>query len=402
MKRSCRSINPPHVAICVDKTRTYGRGLLQGIADYVESHQPWSIYLEPHADGTLAPEWLREWRGDGILAFVGDRRLAQRLARSLIPTVDIYGHTADLNLPHVGNDDVRIGSMAAEHLLELRFQSFGFCGFIDQDWVERRYQGFKATIKKADYSCRRFHQPMELFPTKWEQSQKALAQWVEQIRKPAGIMACNDPLAQRVLDACNRTQVAVPDEVAVIGVDNDEELCRLANPPLSSVVNNPRRIGYEAATLLERLMARKVRPKNIETILIPPHEVISRRSTNVKAIEDKLIAKAVQFIDDHACEGITVEDVLSDLHISRSVFYRRFEKHMDRSPHEEIIMKRVNRVKALLTQTSLQLPKIAELAGFSDGAYMNVVFQKVLGITPGRYRKKNTLLNRIQFAQKTR
>jgi LacI family transcriptional regulator len=212
-----------------------------------------------------------------------------------------------------------------------------------------------------------------------------VTRWIEELPKPVGLMACNDIRAQQVLTTCRTIGVAVPDEVAVLGVDNDDVLCDLSDPPLSSVVPDTRKIGYEAASLLERMMGGEPAPEPLTTI--PPLGVVTRRSTDVLAIDDRAISSAVRFIREHACEGITVEDVLEELPYSRSVFERRFTKIFGRTPKAEILRTQLDRVKRLLAETDLPLKQIASKAGFQHPEYMSVAFKERTGQTPGQYRR---------------
>jgi LacI family transcriptional regulator len=200
-------------------------------------------------------------------------------------------------------------------------------------------------------------------------------------------MACYDFRGQQILDACRMSGVAVPDEVAVIGVDNDELLCELSHPPLSSVVPNAHRTGYDAAALLNAMMdGRKV---GGETHLIPPVGIATRQSTDVLAINDAVIARTVRYIREHACRGINVQDVLKAVPQSRRRLENRFRRLLGRTPHDEIIRVQLNRVKMLLTETDLSLAQIAEKAGFEHVEYLSVVFKKEIGLPPSQYRAQH-------------
>lgn len=390
MNRSTLRKSYPRVAVCVDKARNYGRGVLRGIAQYVETFGPWSLSVDQQAAGNFANDWLHDWQGDGILAYINDAYLADHLRVSRIPTVELFAYQRDLGLPQVGNDDVAIGRMAAEHLLERRFSHFGFVGYPDEPWVQRRQHGFADVLRESSFAHETFlcaRRPQTV--SEWEQIQQRMTDWIRRLPKPVGIMACSDRHAQRVLDACQRATVMVPEEVAVIGVDNDEEICRLSNPPLSSITENSTRVGYEAARLLDQMMKGILKAGKISPILVSPVGVATRRSTDVTAISDWLIADSVRFIREHACDGLSVEKLVSEFGISRSVFYERFLNAMNRTPHQEILRVQLDRTKSLLTGTDLSMEKIAELAGFQHPANMSATFKRELGINPSVYRKQN-------------
>ena len=202
--------------------------------------------------------------------------------------------------------------------------------------------------------------------------------------KPAGVFAAYDIKGRQLLDACRDAGVAVPEEIAVVGVDNDELLCGLATPPLSSVIPNTRRTGYEAARLLDRMLQGEEVPP--EGHFIPPLGVHARQSTDILAVEDREIAAAMRFIREQACDGITVEDVLRAVPLSRRVLERRFRAVVGRTPHEEILRLRLDRVKQLLAETDLSLERISTLAGFAHPEYMSVAFKREIGVTPGCHR----------------
>ena len=388
MRRPVARPRTPHVAVCVDTSRSYGRGLLRGIADYVETFGRWSLYIDPQSAGRYAKGWLENWRGDGILAFIETAALADRFLRSGIPTVELFGHRLDLRLPQVGNDDDAIGRLAAGHLLERRFRRFAYSGYPGEGWSDRRCRGFAGAVGRKGFPCDRLDcERRPPTPAAWERAQQALTAWLRGLARPLGLMACSDRHAQRVLDACRRAGLAVPEEVAVIGVDNDEETCRLSDPPLSSVIDDPRRVGFEAARLLDRLMAGKARPGGGKPVLVPPLGVATRRSTDVTAVEDRLVADAMRAIRQGACEGLKVTGLARACYVSRSVLYRRFEAALDRTPHEEILRVRLDRVKGLLAQTELTLEAIAALAGFDHSEYLSVAFKRETGVTPGKFRQ---------------
>ena len=377
----------PHVAVCVDNGRAHGRGVLRGIADYVDAYGPWSLFVDPQADSVFPEGRSKNWSGDGILTYIECPTRAERLLKSGIPTVELFAFRADQTLPVVASDDFAIGKLAAEHLIERHFRSFAFTGYSGSLWSERRRKGFASAVEAARLlapSCYDVVRPRTLVD--WETVQSELTEWMRSLPKPVGLMACSDHHAQRVLDACRRAGTVVPEEVAVIGVDNNEEICRLSNPPLTSVIDDSRRVGYEGARLLHRLMTRKNVGKKKKTILIPPLGIATRRSTDVTAIDDRLMAEVLRYIREHACNGLNMKQLPGKFGMSRSVFYRRFQQATQRSPHEEVLRVQLDRAKALLAQTKLPLDKVATLAAFPSSAYLSVVFRREINQTPGQFR----------------
>ncbi len=377
----------PHVAVCVDQFSSHGRGAMRGIARFVETYGPWSLFIDPLADSRYSRGRSENWRGDGILTYIHDGKRAERLRRSAIPTVEMFAYRNDGRLPLVTHDDHAVGETGAEHLLERHFRQFAFSGYSGSVWSDRRRLGFTARLAKAGHpqpACLHINRPGTL--AEWEAVQQELTTWLLAMPKPVGLMACSDHHAQRVLDACRRANVVVPEEIAVIGVDNDEEICRLSTPPLTSVILDSERVGYESAKLLDNLMRGHASCPRQRPLLIPPLGVATRQSTDVTAISDPLVAAAMRRIRERACTRLTVEELVSSLNTSRSIIYQRFHDLLGRSPHYEIQRVQLARVRSLLLQTSLPLKHIAEMAGFSNPNYLSVAFKREVGLTPGEFR----------------
>lgn len=382
----------PRVALLVESSRAYGRGLLHGIAEYVRLHGPWSIYLAERGLGDAPSAWLQDWSGDGIIARIENRKIARVVRDLKVPTVDLRALLTDLGVPRIVTDDAEVARMGFGHLRERGFRHLAFCGYVGADYSDNRSESFARLVEAAGFACHVYRPERPAYAAGTEAREQQgwtaeaeVAQWILGLPKPIGIMACNDIRAQQVLTACRGIGLAVPDEVAVLGVDNDEVLCDLADPPLSSIVPDTHGIGFEAASLLGRMMGGECVSDTLRTI--PPLRVITRRSTDVLAIDDRAISHAVRFIREHACDGITVGDVLADLPYSRSVFERRFVKIFGRSPKAEILRTQLERVKCLLAETDLPLKQIAAKTGFLYPEYMSAAFKERTGQTPGQYRR---------------
>jgi LacI family transcriptional regulator len=379
-------IKRPHVALIVETSIHYGRQVLRGVTRYVNSHQPWSVFLEQRELWTSPPAWLRQWRGNGIICRKTTPGLAKMLARAGIPLVDLNDVSPPMGAPRIMTDDVAVGALAADHLLERGFTHFAFCGFNDQYWSIGRRQGFVAQLAERGHECSLFESAWTGPQARsWEREQAQIGQWLKSLRLPVGLMACNDMRGQHVLDACQRLDLAVPEEAAVIGVDDDAVLCNLCHPPLSSVVPNAERVGYEAAALLDQLMSGGAAPP-AEMQLIEPVGVRTRQSTDVLAIDDPPVASALRFIRERAFHGCSMKDVLRHAAMSRSVLERKFRRYLGHSPQAEIRSVQLKRVKQLLSESDLPLDQIAELAGYSHPEYMSVVFKRDTGQTPGQFR----------------
>jgi LacI family transcriptional regulator len=380
-------VRRPRVALLIETSSVYGRRILRGVTRYLRSHRSWSIFVEQREFETVLPRWFESWRGDGVISRWSGPRVSEALRRADAAVVDLSRRHSPFGLPRINSDDRAIGRQAAEHLLERRFRSFAFSGFEGELWSTRRRDAFVEAASRAGYPARVFETPWRgRHPRPREDELARTGRWLESLPKPVGVMACNDLRGLHVLDACQRRGLKAPDEVAVIGVDDDALLCELCDPPLSSIIPNPEQIGYEAAALLDRLMAGG--RADFEEMLIPPLGVTTRLSTDVLAIDDEQVVAAVRYIRAHACLGITVDDVLDHVALSRTTLERRFRKHLGRSPQAEIRAVRLGRAKQLLAETDHPMHRIAELVGFEHTEYFHFAFRRELGRTPGEYRQE--------------
>jgi LacI family transcriptional regulator len=377
-----------HVALIVESAVAPRRMMLSGVARYIQEHEPWAVYLKPFGVEKSLPKWLGEWKGDGIIAAVKDPASDTVMHRG-IPVVDVVGVLRHENVPLVHTNDRSVGRLGAEHLLERGFRNFGFCEYVDEFWSAHRREGFEQTLRPKGYQCAIYRMPMPGpgagGPEQWEQQQRSLSAWLKELPKPVGVMASNDLMGQQLLEACQRLQIRVPEHVAVVGADNDEPICRIASPPLSSVIINDHQRGYEAAALLDRMMSGAPAPR--DPIYVEPVGVATRASTDIMAIEDTTVVEALRFLREHCCDRINVDDVVREVPISRSVLERRFRKIVGRSINSEIVRLRINRAIELLTETGLELKVVAQRAGFGTQSYMNAVFQAKVGKTPGSFRR---------------
>jgi LacI family transcriptional regulator len=375
-----------HVALFIESSRVAGRGMLEGVARYNSEHNGWTIYYEPRSLESPPPSWLRGWRGDGILARVTTHQQVAALRETGLPVIDLRGALADTPFPAVLADHRSIAQLAFDHLRERGLIHFAYCGLSpDQHWHQRQ-QGelFRRLVEEAGFSCSIFH-----FQNKqegWEEEQEQLAAWLRAQPKPLGIFACYDDRGYQVLDACRRIGLQVPEEAAVLGVDDDPILCKMAIPPMSSICLDLEQLGYLAASWLDRLMDGQPAPP--QPILFQPYAVVSRRSTDTFAFDDPSINHVLRFISEHACEGIRVKDLPSVAHLSLSELERRFHRYLGRTPKAEILQVQIEQAKRLLRDTNLALKIIAHRTGFSSEQYFSNAFHRQCGICPSAYRSR--------------
>ncbi|MEZ6065896.1 MAG: DNA-binding transcriptional regulator [Planctomycetaceae bacterium] len=376
----------PAVALLIETSNAYARGLLAGIIAWQRTHDAWSIYLPEQERGAVPPQWLSRWKGDGIIARIETDEIAKAVRRCGVPVVDVSAARRLKNIPWVETDDQLIAAEAFRHLSDRGLKNFAFCGDPGFNWSVWRRDRFCRLVADAGGECH-VHDSIPQFDHdfSWTREQKRMTQWLRGLPRPIGIFAAYDIKAQQLLEVCRDEGISVPEEVSVVGVDDDELICELSHPPLSSIVPNTRRTGYEAAALLDRMMTGEECEEMM--VLIPPLGVTTRQSTDVLAIEDPEVASALRFIREHACQGIDVADVLRNVPLSRRMLETRFAKILGRTPHAEIARLRIERAKRLLTETDLPLAEIAELAGFQHNEYFSVAFKREVGRTPSTFRR---------------
>jgi len=371
----------PSVALLIETSRSYPRNVVRGVGDYARIHGKWLFYLPAQVPVRSLPS-RDEWDGEGIIAQTHrDPKFVQELAECGVPVVSLSGPPGAGNMHCVVPNQKAVVDLAFAHFRDRGFVRFAYCGsYAERVWppLGELYRGL---IESSGYSCDLYQEAFD--PGLQTLRLANLAEWLKSLRKPVGLLASSDARAREVLDACRHASIHVPEEIAVLGVNDDEMICEMANPPLSSVVHNARRIGYEAAAMLDRLMAGK---KVMADIIVDPLGVRCRQSTDLLAIEDPEVAKAVRFIREHACEGIRVDDVLDQVALSRRALEKRFRTAVGRPPHVEIRRAQLERVKELLVGSDFKLEKIAEVSGFSSAQYLAGLFHRVMKMTPGAWR----------------
>lgn len=381
-KGRIKSSSPPKVALLVETSNAYARGMLAGIEDFISAHGPWSVYLGEHGRGDQPPAWFSGWKGDGILARVENENIARSLEATGLPVVNLSYSPLIVGAPTFTTDNDGIAVLAVTHFLERGFQHFAYCGRREFVWSVDRGAAFERVLGRA---CAHFPQPSGVAAGSDVETDR-IAEWLRSLPRPLAVFTCFDQRGQQVLDACRRAGFAVPDEVAVLGVDNDELLCSLSPPPLSSVALNPRRSGWLAAQALDSLMRGQVVPAVVCSTA--PLGVITRQSTDTMAVGDAQIARAIRFIREKACEGVSVEEVLRACPMSRRALEQRMKAIIGRTPHAEILRVQIARAKQLLASTSLLLPEIAEKCGFRHAEYLSVAFKRETGMAPSEYRRE--------------
>jgi LacI family transcriptional regulator len=376
------------VALLIETSNRYGRDLLYGVRDWTRAGDRWAIRFSEQARLAPLPSWLSEWEGDGIIARVDSPEIATALRRTGLPVVDVSAERFASEFPRVSVDNAAVARLAAEHLLAKGFRHFAFCGDSHFLWARQRGDEFRRALREAGRDCAFAEEKRSAVKRPGSDAEiRMIADWLETLPRPLGVFACYDGKAQHVLEACQLRNWAVPDDIAVLGVDNDEVLCDLCMPPLSSVQPNARRTGFEAAAMLARMM--RGERLGSETRFVEPVRVVERQSTDSVSVGDARVAQALRFIREHVGERIDVSDVLRAVPMSRTLLERKFKAALGHSPHREIVRQRIARARHLLTESEVSIAVVAELAGFDTASYLSVAFRRETGESPYAFRAKH-------------
>lgn len=377
------------IALLFNANKVYDRQVVEGIGQYIQASQcMWDIFVED--EFIYHTNTINQLSIDGIIADFDDPKTVELLQHTLIPTiavgssykqVDFYPH-----FPYVATDNAALVEMALSHLQDKGLSQFAFYGLqvnTHKHWSIERRDAFVELMEKNHYPIY-LYEGVQIHAQNWLEEQQKLIVWLKSLPSHTGIIAVTDARARHLLQACEYSKIAVPEELCVIGIDNEELIQYLSRVSLSSVEQGAREIGYQAAKLLHKLLNGQKAPST--PILIPPITVHTRNSTDYRSLSDPLVIQAMHYIRHRACHGIKVEQVLDHLEISRSNLEQRFKNEMDRTIHQVIHEEKIARAKNLLEQTDISIQEIADICGYPSVQYFYSVFKKEFEMTPKEFR----------------
>jgi len=371
---SCR-----HIGLMIDPLSGYGHNILKGIHRYSQLKSNWRIALFDRNRRDLA-DLIRTWQGDGIICTALGPSFSKAARSRTIPIVNIAGRITDPAFINVIAEDHVAGQCAAGYLLERGFESFGFVHNLnDLAYARKRCEGYRQTIAAAGYPCQSF--------ALGKSNHDRLSKWLRRLPRPIAITGASDQHAAMIIEACWRHSIQVPGEITILGIGNHPQLCELCSPTLSSLDLDLENRGYNAARLIDRILAGKSQPKGSQ--LIPPADVIQRQSTDIYAFKDKHIVTALNFIRSNAAFSINVRDVVKATGISRRRLEDRFLQITKRTVHQEIWSAHFKIATRLLTHSDLRLEEVARLSGFRTASSLANLFQQRYNMTPRAYRIAN-------------
>jgi LacI family transcriptional regulator len=375
-----------HVAVLIETETSWGARVIRGIAHYAEKHTRWHLLIDPrdHEQRSAIPEG---WHGDGIIARISTRTMCQHVLEKKLPVVNVDDVFEGLKkVGVVITDEAERARLALDHFVARGFRKFAYFAPPSNRFSKNRGEQFVRAALALNYECHEY-QPGYRAGRKigWTEQQRRVNRWLASLPRPIAILAVDAYHARQLAEICHFGGVRVPDDVAILAGDTDELLCEVSTPPLSSVSVACERLGHEAAAMLHRMMDGNDPPK--EPVLIAPHGVVSRQSTDVLAIDDPSVVRALRYIRTHAHHGIVVEDILREVPVSRRSLEIQFRSYLGRSPAEEIRRVRLERGKQLLGRRELSITEIAMACGFSNATRFGVAFRKSFGTTPRAFRK---------------
>jgi LacI family transcriptional regulator len=375
-----------HVAILIETETSWGGRVIRGIAHFAEKHTHWHLLIDPrdHEQRSAIPEG---WHGDGIIARISTRTQWQQIREKGLPVVNVDDVFEGLRgVGTVITDEAERARLALEHLAARGFRKFAYFAPPSNRYSKNRGEAFIQAVRELDYDCHEYL-PGYRAGRKigWEEQQRRVSRWLAALPRPIAILAVDAHNARQLAEICHFAGVRIPDEIAILAGDTDELLCEVSTPPLSSISVACERLGHDAAAMLHNMMDGEDPPE--EPMLIAPHGVVSRQSTDVLAIDDPAVVRALRYIRQHAHHGIVVEDILREVPISRRSLEIQFKAYLGRSPAEEIRRVRLERGKQLLGSRELSITEIALACGFSNATRFGVAFRKSFGTTPRAFRK---------------
>ena len=377
--------------IISDFTESFSHKLLAGIVEYSRRKKQWIVRrMPPEYKAQIGiPGVIRvakEWDVDAVIGqFEPTDDIGLFAENGIVAIAQDYKKKVT-SIPNVTGDYIGTGRMAARFFIDRGFKNYGFFGFNDVCWSDERCDGFRREVEAAGYGGSFYAYRMQEIDMVWYYQRNRLREWLLSIPKPIAIMACDDNQGANLIEACHSVGIKIPSEVSVIGVDNDETLCSLGSTTLSSVQVDIERGGWEAAALVERLVADPAAP--VEDVVLKPVKIVQRMSTAAFATDDQQILKAILFIHKNALKKISVSDVMAEAALSRRLLERRFKEVTGKTLYEYITDQKLKYFAEQLEETDEQVINIALSMGEIDTKSISRRFKQIYGCTPVEWREK--------------
>jgi LacI family transcriptional regulator len=384
----------PRVIFLTDLTEEYAKNLLKGIVRYSKKHEPWVLckmpfsYRVEHAvEGVLA--WAKEWKADGIIAqFYNTDNVGIFKENGIVAIAQDF-KSRFTDIPNITGAHRLTGRMGADYFIRKGFKHFAFYGFKDIVWSYERCEGFLEEIDKNRLSRNFYEYQNTDFKELWYYESAPLIAWLKDLPKPVALMACDDNQGHHIAEVCRQCGIKIPEEIAVLGVDNDEAVCTLSDPPLSSINQAVEKGGYETARLMDQMIKNPTDP--YEDVVVYPTHVITRQSTDSYATNDKHISTILHYIHRNTDKKLRIDEITQLVPLSRRLLENRFKQETGLPIYTYIMNLRIERLAHHLLESEAPIAEITDEMGFSD--YKNIArqFNRIKGCTPSEYRKQNAV-----------
>ncbi len=384
------------VLLLTDFSSGYSRSLLKGIVRYAKAHGPWVFYRMPlyfrelHGDEGVV-KWAKQWGADAIIAQLADVKAATLQKLNIPIIIQNYKDRCE-GISNLTGDYLGTGVLAADFFMGRGYKCFAYYGYKDAVWMRERGEGFRLKAASKGY-------PVYLFDEagaegKWDFDEGRVRKWLESLPKPIALFACDDYHAIRITEVCKMYGIEVPGDIAVLGVDNDELICNISDPPLSSIELDVQNGGFEVGKLLHQFIEKKIKPP--KDIVIKPIRIVARGSTDRFAISSKYIKRVLSYINDHYESSISVKDIVMLVPFSRRVLEMNFKQETGMTVYQYIQRVRIERFCDLLLTSDMPLNEAACYSGFNDYKNVSRIFTKTKSVTPCLYRKKFRMPTRLK------
>ena len=382
------------IVLLSDFSEEYNKNLLRGITRYSKDHGPWTFCKMPTyyretigIDGIL--KWAQEWEANGIIGQFYNGEEVAKFTKARIPVIAQDFKERFTDIPNITGAYRETGALGADYFLKKGFKNFAFYGFGNIVWSRERAEGFEERIQEAGFDVHYYEHKDSRGIDLWYYKPSALSDWLKSLPKPVALMACDDNQGHHITEAARHAGIRIPDELAVLGVDNDEMICDLSDPPLSSIELDSEKSGYEAARLMEQMIEEGV--CYADDIVVNATQVITRHSTDIFASKDKYIVSALKYIHGNLDKNLKVDQVLKEVPLSRRSLEKRFIMTTGYPVYEYIYNQRIEKFTQKLLETDMTIFEIALDLGLSDSKNIARQFKQIKGVTPMEYRKQHML-----------
>lgn len=382
----------PRIILLTDFSEEYSKKLQKGIVDYSKEHDPWVLckmpmsYRDLHGmEGVL--NWALRWKADGIIAQFRDSDNVKIFKEAGIIAVAQDFESRFKDIPNITGAYYLTGKIGANYFIEKGFEHFAFCGFKDIVWSQERFEGFRDEIKRHHFEDRVYAYQDLHFSDLWFYESEPLVRWLESLPKPIAMMTCDDNQGHHITEVCKFCKIRVPEEISILGVDNDETVCTLSDPPMSSIALSIEKGGYETARLIDQLIADK--NARYEDVIVHPTHIITRQSTDIFATNDKYVSIVLKYIHQNTDQKLNVEDIARLVPLSRRLLENRFKQATGSPIYQYIYHLRMEKFAQKLLETTSPVSELALEMGFADYKNISRQFKATKGLTPSEYRIKN-------------